>query len=131
MIERDRSSSQLGLLSSLLRDPRGVSALEYGLYASLIALAAIQAISGLGFEVSNSIDDSATRLGEQNARLAGGNGPNDPNAPDEPAAIGEAPPLDSTTPLEPAPAGDQMTSTGADTTTPDEPPVAAAMAPSS
>ncbi len=41
------------LVTSLRRDGRGVTALEYGLIASGIAMAIIGAVNGLGSAISN------------------------------------------------------------------------------
>lgn len=124
MNKLDGTAGKQSLLLRVLRDKRGVSALEYGLYASLIALAAIQAFSGLGFEVSDSLDNSTDKLAEQTARMNGdttnrnANGdPNtvDPTSPDEVAPAEAMAPMDPAL-FEPVP------------TNPDEPPVAAAKA---
>ena len=52
-------------VKTLLRDRSGLSAIEYGILASLVALAAVQAIGGLGTEVSNSMDQTSGQLANQ------------------------------------------------------------------
>ena len=96
-------------LQRLLRDEQGLSTIEYGILASLIALAAMQALGGLGGENAKSFDAAGDKLAEQRTQQTN----NDTQSnPDEPAVAGDAP-------LDP----------NANNSTPDEPPVAAAMAP--
>jgi len=66
------------IIARLLRDERGTAAIEYGLMAALIAVAAIQALSSLGStnsETFNAVDEA----------MAGeGAGPAQPPSPDGP-----------------------------------------------
>lgn len=50
------------LLSSLLRDEEGATAIEYGLIAALIAVAAITAMGALGNSLSNTFTQVSTKL---------------------------------------------------------------------
>ncbi len=77
----------IALLRRVLRDEQGLSAIEYGILASLIALAAMQALGGLGFETAQNYNTTGDKLAEQRARQTA----------DEPAATGNQ------TPDEPAP----------------------------
>ncbi len=43
-------------LNKLLRDDAGATAIEYGLIAALVAVAAIGAMSGLGDELGNTFE---------------------------------------------------------------------------
>lgn len=52
-----------GLLARLWRDERGVSAIEYGLIASLIALMSVQALTDVGRAMSDSFARSANEVG--------------------------------------------------------------------
>ena len=79
----------VGLLRRVLRDEQGLSAIEYGILASLIALAAMQALSGLGSETGQTYNTTGDKLAEQRARQTAGDGGanNDQNNPDEPAPM--------------------------------------------
>ena len=46
----------------LTEDTRGVTAIEYGLIAALIAIAAIAAMTALGTSLSNTFSDVASTL---------------------------------------------------------------------
>ena len=46
----------------MLRDEAGATAIEYGLIAALIAVAAITAMSSLGTELSTTFNDVKTEL---------------------------------------------------------------------
>ncbi|WP_284125716.1 Flp family type IVb pilin [Parerythrobacter aestuarii] len=46
-------------LKSLLRDEQGATAIEYGLIAALICLAAITAMQSIGNQVGNSFQNAA------------------------------------------------------------------------
>lgn len=94
----------------LMRDQQGLSAIEYGVLASLIVLGALQALDGLGSETRETMDVTSDKVAQQAAaQAARGGGQNDQSNPDEPPAAGDAP-IDSP----------------ADYPAPDEPPVAAA-----
>lgn len=105
----------VGHWKRLLRDERGLSAIEYGILASLIALAAVQALSDLGEESADTLDTSASQLAAQRAvqtaRSGGGGG-----SPEEPPVAGNE--------LDP-----QADPNVGDGTSPDEPPMAAMKAP--
>ena len=48
----------------LLRDSRGATAIEYGLIAALIAVAAIAAMQGLGTQLSATFGKAQTKMAE-------------------------------------------------------------------
>jgi pilus assembly protein Flp/PilA len=50
--------------NKLLRDEQGATAIEYGLIAALIAVAAITAMQSLGSELNSTFDTVATTLEE-------------------------------------------------------------------
>ena len=50
------------LFSNLLRDRRAATAIEYGLIAALIAVAAIAAMQGLGTTVSSTFNNATTGM---------------------------------------------------------------------
>ena len=50
----------------LIRDESGATAIEYGLIAALIAVAAITAMQGLGNELNTTFSTVSTKLGETN-----------------------------------------------------------------
>jgi len=52
---------------NLLRDEAGATAIEYGLIAALIAVAAITAMQGLGQQLSTTFAGVATCLSNANA----------------------------------------------------------------
>jgi pilus assembly protein Flp/PilA len=49
-------------LNNLLRDEAGATAIEYGLIAALIAVAAITAMQGLGSQLSTTFNDVTTSM---------------------------------------------------------------------
>ncbi len=49
-------------INKLLRDEQGATAIEYGLIAALIAVAAITAMGALGNSLSNTFTDVGGRL---------------------------------------------------------------------
>lgn len=49
-------------IKKLLRNDEGATAIEYGLIAALIAVAAIAAMQGLGSAVSGSFNDTSSTL---------------------------------------------------------------------
>ena len=51
---------------TLLRDEQGATAIEYGLIAALIAVAAITAMQGLGNELYTTFSTVSTKMGESN-----------------------------------------------------------------
>jgi pilus assembly protein Flp/PilA len=51
-----------GIVRSLTEDRRGVTAIEYGLIAALVAIAAIAAMTTLGTSLSNTFSDVAATL---------------------------------------------------------------------
>lgn len=57
------------ILKTLLRDEAGATAIEYGLIAALIAVAAITAMGTIGDELTNTFDDVSGEL--VNARSDG------------------------------------------------------------
>ncbi|MEO0062696.1 MAG: hypothetical protein RLZZ08_1256 [Pseudomonadota bacterium] len=52
--------------NKLLRDEQGATAIEYGLIAALIAIAAITAMQGLGNEISTTFNTVSTKLSANN-----------------------------------------------------------------
>ena len=48
---------------NLVRDEQGATAIEYGLIAALIAVAAITAMSALGTTLSGTFDNVDTKMG--------------------------------------------------------------------
>ena len=61
MITRDWEAMMFKLVS-ILRDVRGATAIEYGLIAALIAVAAITAMSSLGRKVGTTFNNVATNM---------------------------------------------------------------------
>jgi pilus assembly protein Flp/PilA len=53
-------------INKLFRDEAGATAIEYGLIAALIAVAAITAMQGLGNELSTTFSTVSTKLGDSN-----------------------------------------------------------------
>lgn len=53
-------------INKLLRDEQGATAIEYGLIAALIAVAAITAMQGLGNELSTTFSTVSTKMSESN-----------------------------------------------------------------
>ena len=53
-------------MHKLLRDEQGATAIEYGLIAALIAVAAITAMQGLGDELSTTFSTVSTQMSESN-----------------------------------------------------------------
>lgn len=53
-------------LNQLLRDEQGATAIEYGLIAALIAVAAITAMQGLGNELTTTFSTVSTKMSESN-----------------------------------------------------------------
>ena len=49
-------------INKLFRDEAGATAIEYGLIAALIAVAAITAMQGLGNELSTTFNTTATKM---------------------------------------------------------------------
>ena len=54
-------------LNKLIRDEAGATAIEYGLIAALIAVAAITAMQGLGNELQTTFNTTSKALGTANA----------------------------------------------------------------
>ena len=57
-------------INKLLRDEQGATAIEYGLIAALIAVAAITAMSNLGGELSETFADVDTKLDARDTTVA-------------------------------------------------------------
>ena len=49
-------------IRKLIRDKKGATAIEYGLIAALIAVAAITAMQGLGGQLSNTFNTVSTKM---------------------------------------------------------------------
>jgi pilus assembly protein Flp/PilA len=52
----------VGVFAKLLNDETGATAIEYGLIAALIALAAISAMTNIGKHLSTTFNTVATKL---------------------------------------------------------------------
>ncbi len=53
----------------LIRDEAGATAIEYGLIAALIAVAAITAMQGLGNELNTTFSTVSTKMADGNAAV--------------------------------------------------------------
>ena len=53
--------------NKLLRDEQGATAIEYGLIAALIAVAAITAMQSLGNELNNTFNKVQSKMAEGNS----------------------------------------------------------------
>ena len=49
-------------IRKLIRDKKGATAIEYGLIAALIAVAAITAMQGLGSQLGNTFNEVSTQM---------------------------------------------------------------------
>ena len=49
-------------IRKLIRDEKGATAIEYGLIAALIAVAAIAAMTGLGGQLGNTFNEVSTKM---------------------------------------------------------------------
>ena len=54
-------------INKLIRDEAGATAIEYGLIAALIAVAAITAMQGLGNELKTTFNTTSSAMGAANA----------------------------------------------------------------
>ena len=54
-------------LNKLIRDEAGATAIEYGLIAALIAVAAITAMQGLGSELQTTFNTTSSAMGVANS----------------------------------------------------------------
>jgi len=54
-------------INKLLRDEQGATAIEYGLIAALIAVAAIAAMQSLGSELNTTFNTVQSKMAEGNA----------------------------------------------------------------
>ncbi|MBN9145616.1 MULTISPECIES: Flp family type IVb pilin [unclassified Novosphingobium] len=57
-------------LSKLIRDEAGATAIEYGLIAALIAVAAITAMNGMGNQLSTTFNTTSSQMSTANASAA-------------------------------------------------------------
>ena len=57
-------------LNKLIRDEAGATAIEYGLIAALIAVAAITAMQGLGNELQTTFNTTSSAMGAANTSAA-------------------------------------------------------------
>jgi pilus assembly protein Flp/PilA len=55
-------------INKLFRDEAGATAIEYGLIAALIAVAAITAMQGLGNSLSDTFGTTSSKMAEANAK---------------------------------------------------------------
>ena len=53
-------------INKLFRDEAGATAIEYGLIAALIAVAAITAMKGLGNELSSTFNTTSSKMNDGN-----------------------------------------------------------------
>lgn len=58
------------LINEIFKNEEGATAIEYGLIAALIAVAAITAMSSLGNNLSNTFNTVGGKLAESNANAA-------------------------------------------------------------
>lgn len=61
-------------MNKLLRDEQGATAIEYGLIAALIAVAAITAMTSLGDQLDGTFQQVSDKLGERDGAAGGGGG---------------------------------------------------------
>lgn len=54
-------------MAKMFRDELGATAIEYGLIAALIAMAAITAMKGLGSQLSSTFNTTSSTLGAANS----------------------------------------------------------------
>jgi pilus assembly protein Flp/PilA len=69
-MERDPLRGTMGIAMKkfvqLIRDSKGATAIEYGLIAALIAVAAIAAMQGLGTSLNSTFTNVSTAMGGSN-----------------------------------------------------------------
>jgi pilus assembly protein Flp/PilA len=61
---------QMNFFDTLYRDETGATAIEYGLIAALIAVAAITAMQGLGTNLTKTFDITSTKMKAGNDKAA-------------------------------------------------------------
>ncbi len=52
----------MNFVRKMIRDKKGATAIEYGLIAALIAVAAVGAMSGLGTQISKTFNNSSSTM---------------------------------------------------------------------
>lgn len=57
-------------INKLIRDEAGATAIEYGLIAALIAVAAITAMNGLGNQLKSTFNTTSSQMSTANAAAA-------------------------------------------------------------
>ncbi len=57
-------------IRKLLKDQKGATAIEYGLIAALIAVAAITAMSGLGTQLNSTLSTVSVKMASGTAAVA-------------------------------------------------------------
>lgn len=57
-------------INKLIRDEAGATAIEYGLIAALIAVAAITAMNGLGNQLKSTFNTTSSQMSTANASAA-------------------------------------------------------------
>jgi pilus assembly protein Flp/PilA len=57
-------------INKLIRDDAGATAIEYGLIAALIAVAAITAMNGLGNQLKSTFNTTSSQMSVANASAA-------------------------------------------------------------
>lgn len=60
--------------NKLIRDEQGATAIEYGLIAALIAVAAITAMNALGGQLTDTFTVTTTKMAEGTAKANGSSG---------------------------------------------------------
>lgn len=55
------------MLRRLIRNSKGATAIEYGLIAALVAVAAIAAMKGLGNQLTNTFNNTKTKISASGA----------------------------------------------------------------
>ena len=62
-----RANKLIASLRALIADERGATAIEYGLIAALIAVAAITAMNGLGTQLKKTFNTTSSAMSVANA----------------------------------------------------------------
>ena len=58
----EKMTKFINILRTVVSNERGATAIEYGLIAALIAVAAVGAMSGLGEQISKTFNNSSTTM---------------------------------------------------------------------
>lgn len=101
-------------IAAIWRDRGGLSSIEYGIIAGLLALAAIPALNALGGEVEEGMSNTSSAVASNTQKslgpLAGNANQNGSSRPDDPSPVGDplVPETNTVTPDEPSPASVSM-----------------------